>query len=146
MPRKPPPERRPANSRLQTYISGHVHEQVALYCAQRNWHESTFFETASVQLLEGTGDKQVLLRRLDRLDRRVQRIDETLRASLVLLHEFVEVWFERAHRSTGDTKRAHQAFMDKVTSRVRTKEASGSVRRRPSDGETAATPSEDLEP
>jgi hypothetical protein len=119
MPRKPPPARRPENSRLQTYIAGHIHDQVTLYCAQRNWHESTFFEAASLCLLEGTGDKEVLYRRLAALDRRLHRIDDAVQSTLILVHLFVEVWFERAHRNTPDGKRAHRTFMDQVAAKAR---------------------------
>lgn len=135
MPRKPPPARRPENSRLQTYISGHIHDQIALYCAQRNWHESTFFETASLALLEGTGDKDVLYRRLAALDRRLQRIDEAVQSTLLLVHLFVEVWFERAHRNGSDGKRAHRAFMDQVAERARARTRASRAARQESSTE-----------
>lgn len=95
MPRKPPPTKRPPHSRLQTYIPGDVHEQVALYCARRGWHESTFFETASLQLMDGTGDKALLFRRIESTKRSIRRLDQKVDAVIQMLNCFVHLWMQR---------------------------------------------------
>lgn len=95
MPRKPPPAKRPQHSRLQTYIPGHVHDEVALYCARRGWHESTFFETASLQLLDGTGDKALLFRQIESTKRSIRRLDQKIDAVLEMVNRFVQIWMQR---------------------------------------------------
>jgi hypothetical protein len=63
MPLRRPLPKRPKQSRLQTAISGAVHEQVDLYCAHYGITESAFFEAAALEKIGGTGQaKQIFAR------------------------------------------------------------------------------------
>src|SRR4051812_25993135 len=63
MPLRTPLPKRPQRSRIQTSISGCVHEQVDLYCAHHGLSESAFFEAAALEKLAGTGDAKQIFRR-----------------------------------------------------------------------------------
>ena len=63
MPLRTPLPKRPERSRIQTSISGGVHEQVDLYCAHHGLSESAFFEAAALEKLAGTGDAKQVFRR-----------------------------------------------------------------------------------
>ena len=93
MSRRPPLPKRPDRSRLQTTISGDVHEQVDLYCSRYGITEARFFETAAREKLAGTGDAKSLGRQLKLLNEQLEIMSEHN-------HLFVQMWLRNTQLFT----------------------------------------------
>jgi hypothetical protein len=82
--------RRPRRGRSQihAFIADDVHGRVKAYCARRGLSECSVIEVALTQHLDQATDAALIMRRLDRTGRRIDKI----RADLELLTEFVSLW------------------------------------------------------
>lgn len=103
MPRLLP--KRPDRSRLQTVISGHVHERVDQYCSHYGITESRFFETAALEKLDGSGDAKSLARQVKALNEQLEIMSEHN-------HLFVQMWLRNTQLFTRE---------EQVAARVRAK-------------------------
>lgn len=99
MSRPIPLTKRTERSRLQTVISGEVHERVTLYCAHYGITEARFFESAAVEKLDGSGDGKNLSRQLRRLNEQVEILSEHH-------HVFVQMWMRNTQLFTKAEQRA----------------------------------------
>jgi hypothetical protein len=91
--------------RLLPYVPEELAERVANVCSASGVTESAFVEGALRQYLDGTGDKALLLRRLDRLGRAVARDHRDLELLSEAFAVFVRTWFAHAPRIREDAKR-----------------------------------------
>lgn len=105
MSRRPPLPKRPDRSRIQTTISGDVHEQVDLYCSRYGITEAQFFETAAREKLAGTGDAKNLARQLKVLNEQLEIVSEHN-------HLFVQMWLRNTQLFTKDEQVAARPRTD----------------------------------
>jgi hypothetical protein len=82
--------RRPRRGRSQVhaFIADDVYRRFKAYCARRGLSDCSVIEEALKQHLDQTTDAALIMRRLDRTGRRIDKI----RADLELLTEFVSLW------------------------------------------------------
>jgi hypothetical protein len=119
MPRQPPLPKRLSRSRVQTHISGDLHERVDLYCARYGLKECQFFEAAAREKLEGTGDAKQLLQQLNLMSQQLELITE--HSNL-----FVQLWMDHtpplppSERAAlrRQTKAAYQDFVRQLATNL----------------------------
>ena len=99
MARRPPLPKRNARSRLQTVISGAVHERVDLYCAHYGITESKFFETAAIEKLDGSGNAK-------NVSRQLKELTEQLAIMAEHNHLFVQMWLRNTQLFTKQEQQA----------------------------------------
>lgn len=82
--------RRPRNGRsaVKGFVSHDVKTRLKAYCARRHLNECAVIEEALKQHLEQSTDAALIMRRLDRTGRRIDK----MRSELELLIEFVSLW------------------------------------------------------
>jgi len=105
MARQRPKIKRPERSRLQTCISGDIHEQVDLYCAHYGLKESRFFELAALEKIAGSGDAKSITRLLRRINEQLEIISEHD-------HLFLQLWLKNTQFFT---KQEQQAIRGQIT-------------------------------
>jgi len=91
--------------RLLPYVPEELAERVANVCSSSGVTESAFVEGALRQYLDGTSDKALVLRRLDRLGRAVARDHRDLELLSEAFAVFVRMWFAHAPRIREEAKR-----------------------------------------
>jgi hypothetical protein len=91
--------------RLLPYVPEELAERLANVCSASGVTESAFVEGALRQCLDGTSDKALLLRRLDRLGRAVARDHRDLELLSEAFAVFVRMWFAHAPRVREEAKR-----------------------------------------
>jgi hypothetical protein len=92
--------------RIQPYILAELGERVDDVCASRGVTESAIVEAALRQYLDGTSDKTLLLRRLDRLGRAVERDHRDLEILTETFAVFMRLWFAHTPTIPEDAKQA----------------------------------------
>lgn len=115
MARQPPKTKRPARSRLQTCISGEIHEQVDLYCAHYGLKEGRFFELAALEKIAGCGDAKSLTRLLRRISEQLEIISEHD-------HLFLQLWLKNTqfftqqeqHAARGQITAHYKRFIEQL--------------------------------
>jgi hypothetical protein len=80
-------------ARVQPYLTLALREKLALYCARKRVSESAVVEAALQQYLEGTSDMTLLFRRLDAVNRSLERVHRDVLASAELANEWIRVWY-----------------------------------------------------
>ena len=90
--------------RLLPYVPAELAERVVGVCASSGVTESAVVEGALRQYLDGTSDKALLLRRLDRLGRAVERDHRDLELLSEAFAVFVRLWFAHTPRVADDAK------------------------------------------
>ena len=153
MSRPVPLTKRPDRSRLQTVISGEVHERVTLYCAHYGITEASFFEAAALEKLDGSGDGKKLTQQLRRLNEQVEILSEHH-------HVFVQMWlrntplFTKAEQRTAreQTTALYELFLQQIRNNLsgargflreyerRANEAHGATGSSPSAERVSSTP------
>jgi hypothetical protein len=78
--------------RVWTRLSASLRQRVSGYCAASGIAERTVFEAALGQYIDGTRDLALLMRRLDRLGRAVERVHRDLDVLSVAFGTFVRLW------------------------------------------------------
>lgn len=73
---------------IHPFVSYDVYRRFRVYCARRGVSQAAVVETAIRQYLDQSSDPALIMRRLDRSGRRLERI----RREVELLSEFVSVW------------------------------------------------------
>lgn len=92
--------------RLLPYVPAELAECLASLCAATNVTESAVVEGALRQYLDGTSDKMLILRRLDRLGRAVERDHRDLQLLCEAFAVYMRVWFAHTPRMPEDGKRS----------------------------------------
>ncbi|HXX67216.1 MAG TPA: hypothetical protein VEK07_08545 [Polyangiaceae bacterium] len=104
--------REPGRSRVWAFLPPALRERLASHCAAAATAESAVVTAALHQYFENAGDKELVLRRLDRLD---QAVGHTLRA-LDLQCEafavFMKIWFAHTPSVGADGRRAALALSE----------------------------------
>jgi hypothetical protein len=90
--------------RLLPYVPVELAERVVHVCSSSGVTESAVVEGALRQYLDGTGDKALLLRRLDRLGRAVERDHRELELLSEAFAVFIRLWFAHTPRVPDDAK------------------------------------------
>ena len=92
--------------RLQSYVEPAVAERVDRFCAATGLSESTLPKSSVCQYLDGTSDLTLVLRRLDRLGRALERDHRDLEFLSEAFAVFVKLWFAHTPRISEDEKPA----------------------------------------
>ena len=88
-----PPTSRP---RIQPYISSKLHDRLGEYCIEKNVTESSVVEAALSEYLDETRDALLMMRRLDRLGRSLERHHRDLELLSQAFGLFVQFSFAHA--------------------------------------------------
>jgi hypothetical protein len=116
---------RRGRARLVPRVSAELAQRLADACASTNATETAVVETALRQHLDGTSDRTLLFRRLDRLGRAVERSHRELEILSEAFGVFVQVWFAHTPTLDDDEKRSarrdaesrYTQFVEHVTRR-----------------------------
>lgn len=92
--------------RLLPYVPAELGERVVSVCASSGVTESAVVEAALRQYLDGTSDRTLLLRRLDRLGRAVERDHRDLELLTETFAVFMRLWFAHTPSIPEDGKHA----------------------------------------
>jgi hypothetical protein len=92
--------------RLLPYVPADLGERVVSVCASSGVTESAVVEAALRQYLDGVGDRTLLLRRLDRLGRAVERDHRDLELLTETFGVFMRLWFAHTPSISEDGKHA----------------------------------------
>ncbi len=83
---------RERRARIYPYVSGKVEKRLERYCDGSGVTQSAVVEAALRQHLDGTSDRTLLFRRLDRLGRAVARAQRDLELQAEAFAVFVKLW------------------------------------------------------
>jgi hypothetical protein len=92
--------------RLLPYVPAELCDRVVSVCASTGVTESAVVEAALRQYLDGTSDRTLLLRRLDRLGRAVERDHRDLELLTETFAVFMRLWFAHTPSIPEDGKHA----------------------------------------
>jgi len=101
---------RRGRARLVPRVPAELAQRLAEVCASTNATESAVVEAALRQHLDGTSDRTLLFRRLDRLGRALQRSQRDLELLSEAFGVFVQLWF--AHTPSVDEGEKKSARRD----------------------------------
>jgi hypothetical protein len=101
---------RRGRARLVPRVPAELAQRLAEVCASTNATESAVIEAALRQHLDGTSDRTLLFRRLDRIGRAVERIQRDLELLSKAFGVFVQLWF--AHTPSVDAQEKQSARRD----------------------------------
>jgi hypothetical protein len=97
---------------VQPYIEEGLARRLRDLCAARGFTETHVVQEALRLYLDGTADGTLVLRRLDRLGREVQRTQRDLDIFAEAFGIWVRVWFAHTPALADETKRAARAAAD----------------------------------
>jgi hypothetical protein len=101
---------RRGRARLVPRVPAELAQRLSEVCASTNATETAVVEAALRKHLDGTSDKTLLFKRLDHLDRAVERSHRHLELLSEAFGVFVQVWF--AHAPTLDEEEKKSARRD----------------------------------
>jgi len=78
---------------INPYLSAETRQMLKAYCAAKGATESSVVETALREYVSDARDSTLLMRRLDRNDRNVERARRDTELLTELLASFVRVWY-----------------------------------------------------
>jgi predicted DNA-binding protein len=121
---KKPTRRRPL-ARLQAYLTPELRTRLAQHCSAHNVTESAAVREALEHHLDGTSDFALVLRRLDRLSRGLDRLERDQELSAQAFAMFVRLWLAHTPRLPREARPAARAsaearfkqFLDHVAER-----------------------------
>jgi len=110
------------NSRVWTRLSVALRERITGYCAASGIAERTVFEAALGQYIDGTSDMALVMRRMDRLGRALERTHRNLDVLSAAFGAFVRLWLahapnmpeERLHAARSKAEGAYRKFLEHV--------------------------------
>jgi predicted transcriptional regulator len=116
---------RRGRARLVPRVSAEVAQRLSDVCASTNATETAVVEAALRQHLDGTSDRTLLFRRLDRLGRALDRSHREIELLSEAFGVFVHVWFahtppldeEEKKSARRDAESRHKQFLEHVTRR-----------------------------
>src|SRR5580698_2911690 len=91
--------------RLQSYVDPATADRVDRFCAAMGMSESALVKSALDQYLAGTSDAALVLRRLDRLGRAVERNQRDLELLSEAFAVYIRLWFAHTPNVPEDAKR-----------------------------------------
>jgi hypothetical protein len=91
--------------RLQSYVDPATADRVDRFCAAMGMSESALVKSALDQYLAGTSDAALVLRRLDRLGRAVERNQRDLELLSEAFAVYTRLWFAHTPSVPDDAKR-----------------------------------------
>jgi predicted transcriptional regulator len=97
---------RRGRARLVPRVSAELAERLSEVCASTNVTETAVVETALRQHLDGTSDRTLLFRRLDRLDRAIERTHRDVQLLAEAFAVFVQLWLAHAPTLDEEEKKA----------------------------------------
>ncbi len=108
---------------IHPYLPADLYKQFKKYVAAHGTTDSSVAETALKEFLGGTGDFKALTRRLDRIDRRIQRTQRNVELLADAFGRFVQMWLAYAPPMPEDAKdaaerqalRRYNQFMELVS-------------------------------
>jgi hypothetical protein len=89
---------------VQPYLDVAVAQRLAAFCAARGVTESGVVQAALVEYLDGTGDRTLLFRRLDRLGRANERTQRSVEVLSEAFGTWVKIWFAHTPQIPEDAK------------------------------------------
>lgn len=92
--------------RLQSYVEPPVAERVDKFCAAAGLSQSALIKSSVCKYLDGTNDATLLLRRLDRIGRAIDRGHRDQEFHSEAFAVFVRLWFAHTPSLPEDAKRA----------------------------------------
>jgi hypothetical protein len=107
---------RRGRARLVPRVSAELAERLQNVCASSNVTQTAVVETALRQHLDGTSDRTLMFRRLDRLGRAMERSQRDLELLAEAFSVFVRVWFAHTRGvpeedKTGARRDAEQRYL-----------------------------------
>ncbi len=111
---------------IHPYLSPELFRRFKLYCKQKGVTETSVVEAALNQYLDETSDLVLILKKLDRIGRGVNRIDNQVNISAEAFGLFLQYWFahtpeiaeEEKALANADAKRRYRAFIEYLTNRL----------------------------
>jgi hypothetical protein len=89
---------------IHPYLSPELLKRFTGYCNKKNVSQSSVVEAALQEYLDDNSDIRLLLRRMDRLGRQLDRIEREVGALAEAFGVFVQLWFAHTPR-LGDVER-----------------------------------------
>jgi len=96
-------------TRIHPYLPTELRERLAAYCAASSGTESNVVSEALEKHLDRTGDLELILRRLDRQTRALDRLERDVDLNSQAFSLFVRLWFAHTPRIPQDARAAAQA-------------------------------------
>jgi hypothetical protein len=93
-------------ARVWTQLSAPLRDRLSSYCAASRIPERAVFEAALEQYISGTSDMTLVLRRLDRIGRAVERVHRDVEILSASFAVFVKLWFAHTPSVRDDAKPA----------------------------------------
>ncbi len=110
---------------IHPYLPIELHKRLQAYCAARDVTETSVIQAALQDYLDDSSDKTLLMRRLDRISRALDRVgrDQDITAETIAV--FVQVWLGFAPKLEGSEREAaklsgrsrYQQFIEEVARR-----------------------------
>ncbi len=102
--------RRPRNGRDQVkgFVSHDVKTRLKAYCARRHLNECAVIEEALKQHLDQSTDAALIMRRLDRAGRRIDKMRSELELLIEFMSLWVRLWFAHTPQIADNQKAAAQ--------------------------------------
>ena len=105
-------KKHPPRCRIQPYVLRELAQRIAKHAATHGTTDSAVVEAAVKQYLDGTSDKTLLFRRLDRLGRAVARIQRDMELLTEAFAIWVRLWFAHTPSIPEDAKRGARALAE----------------------------------
>lgn len=96
---------RRGRARLVPRVSAELAERLSELCTSTNVTETAVVETALRQHLDGTSDRTLLFRRLDRLDRAIERDHRDLQLLAQAFAVFMQLWLAHAPKLSDEERK-----------------------------------------
>jgi hypothetical protein len=114
------------SSRVWTRLSVALRERITGYCAASGIAERTVFEAALGQYIDGTSDMALVMRRIDRLGRALERTHQTLDVLSGAFGAFVQLWLayapnmpeERLQAARAKAEGGYRKFLEHVAAQL----------------------------
>lgn len=90
---------------IHPYLSPELFKRFKGYCNSRNISQSSVVEAALQEYLDENSDIRLLLRRLDRQSRHLDRVERDLTALAEAFGVFVQLWFAHTPRLGDEDKK-----------------------------------------
>ncbi|KAA6230472.1 hypothetical protein [Chlorobium phaeovibrioides] len=111
---------------IHPYLSPELYQRFKSYCKQKGVTESSVVESALTQYLDEKCDLALILKKLDRIGRGVNRVDNQVNISAEAFGLFLQYWFahtpeiaeEEKSLANADAKRRYRSFIDYLTQRL----------------------------